>query len=132
MERTCIGGASVRLILIVEDDRDTNAAIQDVLESESYSCIAAFDGDRGFQLLVEHEPDLVLLDLELPGLRGEEFLKFKEEVSAVTQIPVVVITGLSHVPRLDNIVAVLHKPFTLEALLALAKRYAPIDQAQTV
>jgi DNA-binding response OmpR family regulator len=122
----------VRLILIVEDDRDTNAAIQDVLESEAYACIPAFDGNDGFRLLVEDEPDLVLLDLELPGLSGEEFLKLKEEVSAVAEIPVVVITGFSHVPKLDRVVAMLPKPFTLEALLALARKHAPIDEAQTV
>ena len=122
----------MRLILIVEDDRDTNAAIQDVLEGESYSCIAALDGNEGFRLLVEREPDLVLLDLELPGLHGEEFLKLKEEVSAVAEIPVVVITGLSHVPKLYRVVAMLPKPFTVEALLELARKYAPIGEAETV
>lgn len=122
----------MRLILIVEDDRDTNAAIQDVLESESYSCIAAFDGNDGFRLLVERRPDLVLLDLELPGMNGEEFLRLKEEVGAVAQTPVVVITGLSHVPKLDRVVAVLPKPFTLEALLALTRKHAPIEEAQTI
>ena len=122
----------MRLILIVEDDRDTNAAIQDVLESESYSCIAAFDGNEGFRLLVEHQPDLVLLDLELPGLHGEEFLKLKKEVSAVAEIPVVVITGLSRVPKLDRVVAMLPKPFTVEALLELARKHAPIGEAETV
>lgn len=115
----------MQLILIVEDDRDTNLAIQDVLESEGFSCVPALDGEDGFRRLVEDHPALVLLDLDLPGLTGEEFLRRKARLAEAADIPVVVITGVSNVPKLDRIVEILRKPFSLEALLTLAKRYLP-------
>src|SRR5438067_13649551 len=49
----------VRVLLIVEDDRDTNEAIINTLKDAGYSCLAAFDGERGLDLLTKHEPDLV-------------------------------------------------------------------------
>jgi two-component system, OmpR family, response regulator MprA len=113
------------LILIVDDDRDLNAAIQDALSEEGYSCIAALDGDDGFCGLVEHEPDLVLLDFNLSGMTCPEFLENKAEVTSVAEIPVIVMTGLSCVPKLDRVVAVLEKPFDVDELLALVRKLAP-------
>ncbi len=119
------------LILIVEDDADINVAIQDVLGDEGYDCKSAFNGHDGFRLLIEDEPDLVLLDLDLPGMTGSEFLQHKEAVSAVAAIPVIVITGLMRVPRLDGVVAVLGKPFTLDALVDLTRKCASAEESET-
>jgi DNA-binding response OmpR family regulator len=119
------------LILIVEDDADINVAIQDVLGDEGYHCKWALNGDDGFRLLIEDEPALVLLDLDLPGMRGTEFLEHKDAVKPVSGIPVIVITGLMRVPKLDKVVAVLRKPFTLEALLELVRKFVPAGESET-
>jgi DNA-binding response OmpR family regulator len=119
------------VILIVEDEPDINVAVQDILGDEGYHCKSALNGDDGFRLLIEDEPALVLLDLDLPGMTGTEFLQHKEAVSAVAAIPVIVITGLMRVPRLDGVVAVLHKPFTLEALVDLTRKFAPAEESET-
>ncbi len=119
------------VILIVEDDADINVAIQDVLGDEGYACKSALNGDDGFRRLIEDAPHLVLLDLDLPGMTGTEFLQHKEAVSTVAAIPVIVITGLMRVPRLDGAVAVLHKPFTLEALVDLTRKFAPAEESET-
>lgn len=120
------------LILIVDDDSDLNAAIQDALSEEGYSCIAASDGDDGFCSLVEHEPDLVLLDFHLGGMTCTEFLENKAEVTSVAEVPVIVITGLSWVPKLDKVVAVLQKPFDVDALLELVRKLAPASGGASV
>jgi len=52
-------------------------------------------------------------------------------VKAVSGIPVIVITGLMRVPKLDNVVAVLRKPFTLEALLELVRKFVPAGESET-
>jgi DNA-binding response OmpR family regulator len=119
------------VILVVEDDADINVAIQDVLGDEGYHCKSALNGDDGFRLLIEDEPALVLLDLDLPGMRGTEFLEHKEAVKAVSGIPVIVITGLMRVPKLDKVVAVLRKPFTLEALLELVRTFVSAGESET-
>ena len=119
------------LILVVEDDADINVAIQEVLREEGYSCAAALTGNEGFRLLVEEEPDLVLLDLALPGMTGIEFLAHKAAVIAVAEIPVIAMSGLSRVPKQDKVVAVLRKPFDLEALVELVGQFAPVEQTET-
>jgi CheY-like chemotaxis protein len=119
------------LILVVEDDADINVAIQEVLREEGHRCAAALTGNEGFRLLVEEEPDLVLLDLALPGMTGIEFLAHKAAVSAVAEIPVIAMSGLSRVPKLDKVVAVLRKPFDLEALVELVGQFAPVEQTET-
>jgi len=119
----------LRVILIVEDDTDTNVVIQEVLAAEGYSCLAATNGTEGFRLLVEHEPDLVLLDIQLPDIGGIEFLELKEQVSGIADIPVIAMTGLMSVPRIDNVLGMLRKPFALEVLLDLVRRIAPTELA---
>ena len=119
------------LILVIEDDADINVAIQEVLREEGYSCAAALNGNEGFRLLVEEEPDLVLLDLALPGMTGVEFLAHKAAVSAIAEIPVIVMSGFSRVPELDKVVAVLRKPFDLVALVELVGQFAPVEQTET-
>lgn len=113
------------IILVVEDDADINVAIQEVLLDEGYTCVAALNGEEGFRLLIEEEPDLVLLDLALPRMTGNEFLAHKAAVSAVAEIPVIVVTGLTSLPKLDKVVAVLRKPFDLEAMVDLVRQFAP-------
>src|SRR2546423_3651332 len=121
---------SLRVVLIVEDDDDTNFVIQAALRSERYSSVATLDGNEGFRLLIEEEPDLVLLDLDLPGMSGAEFLEHKAAVTAVARIPVIVLTGMARVPDLVNVAAVRAKPIDLEELLELVRKLAPADAAQ--
>ena len=118
------------VLLIIEDDADSNEATADVLAEEGYSCLCAFDGERGLELLTEHEPTLVLLDLQLPGISGGEFLVRKAAMPAVAHIPVVVITGLSPVPKIHNVIAILRKPFTTDELLAIVGKLAPMPEPE--
>ncbi|MFL5372303.1 MAG: response regulator transcription factor, partial [Myxococcales bacterium] len=99
-------------------------AIASALAAESYDCVAAYDGLQGLDELVAQRPDVVLLDLELPGIQGSELLLRKARLAPVARTPVIIITGLSNPPILDGTVGMLRKPFALEELLsaiALAK-----------
>lgn len=62
-------------ILIVEDDISIHSLISEILEKEKYSVLNAYSGTEALMLLEKDKVDLVLLDLMLPGLNGEEVLK---------------------------------------------------------
>ncbi|HIT31872.1 MAG TPA: response regulator transcription factor [Candidatus Enterenecus stercoripullorum] len=61
-------------ILVVEDDADINRLLCTILEEAGYACRAAFSGSEAMLWAEKYDYDLVLLDLMLPGLTGEEFL----------------------------------------------------------
>ena len=76
-------------ILIVEDEPQINKMIQTLLVKNEYECLSAFSGTEAILLLEKEVFDLVLLDLMLPGLRGEEVLDKINEL----QIPVICVSA---------------------------------------
>ena len=118
-----------RMVLIVADERDTNDAISELLSGDGYSCVGALEAERGLALLLQFRPDVVLLDLTFPNVNAMEFLRRKSESTRhIADIPVIVIAAVTPVPKLDNIVAVLQKPFDYEELLAIVAKLAPVEK----
>lgn len=107
-------------ILIIEDDADINSLLKRILEKEGYEVAAAFSGTEGRLLLSLQDFDLVLTDLMLPGISGEELLK---EIRRTNHMPVI---ALSAKAGLEDKVHVLElgaddyitKPFAKRELLA--------------
>lgn len=79
-------------ILIIEDETDINRLLAQILESDGYRTIQAFSGTEGLLLAKQESPDLVLLDLMLPGLSGEEVLR-KLRTEKRSTIPVLVLSA---------------------------------------
>lgn len=110
----------MKTILIVEDDTNINNMIKEVLTKQSYECIQAFSGTEGLLYVKQEELLLVLLDLMLPGMSGEELLA---EIKARGNTPVIVMSAKD---SLDSKVELLTsgaedyitKPFELEELVA--------------
>lgn len=104
-------------ILIIEDDAENNQMIRDYLEGHGYSCTQAYSGSEGKLLFSMEKFDLVLLDLMLPGIPGEELVSVFSK-----SVPVIVLSAKS---GLDSKVDVLSagaedyicKPFDLPELL---------------
>jgi len=83
-----------KTILIVEDDKFLRELIVRKLIQEDFSTSEAIDGEDGIKKIKEEKPDLVLLDLILPGIDGfEVLLKMKEDIS-LAQIPVIILSNL--------------------------------------
>ena len=61
-------------ILIVEDDLNIGDMLQEALEMESYSVRRAYSGTEVLMIVENHKPDMILLDLMIPGISGEELL----------------------------------------------------------
>ena len=89
-------------ILIVEDDKFLRELIVRKLSNEGYEVIEAVDGEQGIQKIKETKPDLVLLDLILPGIDGFEVLAQKKEDPFVATIPVIVLSNLGQKEDVDR------------------------------
>ena len=81
-------------ILIVEDDKFLRELIARKLAKENFEVAEAADGEEGIKKAKEEKPDLVLLDLILPGIDGFEVLSKIKEDEATQKIPVIVLSNL--------------------------------------
>jgi len=81
-------------ILIIEDDKFLRELIVKKLVKEGYEISEAVDGEEGVKKVKEEKPDLVLLDLILPGIDGFEVLSRTKEDPALSQIPVIILSNL--------------------------------------
>ena len=107
----------MQTILIVEDNTDIHNFIKEVLEKENYHVLNSYSGTETLMILEQKHVDLILLDLMLPGLNGEEIIK------KVNNIPIIVISA--KISPEDKVNALLNgandyitKPFSTEELLA--------------
>jgi two-component system cell cycle response regulator DivK len=80
-------------ILVVEDNAKNLKLVRDVLLHFGYEVVEATSGEDGVRLAVEMAPDLVLMDLQLPGIDGTEALRRIREVEGVSDVPVVAVTA---------------------------------------
>ena len=104
-------------ILIIDDDIHINEMLEEVLIQEGYQVSHAYSGTEALLFLANEKPDLILLDLMLPGLTGEEVL------SQIEKIPVIVMSAKVEVkdkvaPLLNGAEDYITKPFEIEELLA--------------
>jgi len=122
-------------ILIVDDDRKLTAMLCELLETEGFACSSAPSGERGLLLVEEQRPDLVVLDVMMPGEDGISMLARLRQTS---DVPVVMLTAMGEdEDRIRGLEAgaddYLAKPFQPRELLlrirAVLKRAAPAGPA---
>ena len=104
-------------ILIVDDDASINDMISEALADEGYTVHKAYSGTEALMLLEQISPDLILLDLMLPGLAGEELLP------RLKDIPVIVVSAKADINDkvgllLGGAADYITKPFNIQELLA--------------
>jgi two-component system cell cycle response regulator DivK len=81
------------LILIVEDNDKNLKLVRDVLQVKGFSTLEAGTAEDGIQLAREHKPDLILMDIHLPGISGIEALKVLRAEATTAGIPVIAVTA---------------------------------------
>ncbi len=104
-------------ILIIDDDVNISEMLCEALVNEGYTCLKAYSGTEAVMILSQSEPDLVLLDLMLPGLSGEELLP------KIKDIPVIVVSAKADIADkvgllLGGAADYITKPFDMQELLA--------------
>lgn len=107
-------------ILIVEDDIDISGLLSRILTKEGYNVRQAFSGSEGKMCLEFFDFDMVLLDLMLPGISGEEFI---EEIRKIKNTPIMVISAKTTVEDKINVLRLgaddfVTKPFDVQEVLA--------------
>lgn len=106
-------------VLIIEDDAELVSAACRALRPAGYEVSVAFDGSAGYFTAVGERPDLIILDLDLPGFAGRHMLALLTASPDTARTPVLAITASANVdvdlPGVDD---VLHKPYRQADLLA--------------
>lgn len=107
-------------ILVVEDDISIHSILQEILKNDGYNVIDAYSGSEAIMVLEKNQVDLILLDLMLPGINGEEIIKRNNH------IPIIVLSA--KISQADKVECLLNgandyitKPFNKDELLARIK-----------
>jgi two-component system cell cycle response regulator DivK len=82
-----------RLVLVVEDNAINMELVRDVLNAKGYRVLEATSGEEGLELAAEHAPDLILLDIQLPGIDGVTTLQRFRENATTAKTTVVALTA---------------------------------------
>ena len=80
-------------VLVVEDNELNMKLVKDLLKIGKYQVFEAVDAERGIQLAREHQPNLILMDIQLPGMNGLCAIKLIKEDDSLKDIPVVALTS---------------------------------------
>ncbi len=117
-------------ILVVEDHEDNRRILRDLLGAAGYEMIEAHDGAQALATVAASKPDLILMDVQLPGIDGYEVTRQIKADPALAAIPIIAVTsyalsgdhGKARAAGCDDYVA---KPFSPRQLLAKIREYVP-------
>ncbi len=82
------------IILLIEDSQSTRFMYRNILDKAGYFVLEAPNGEMGLELINKHHPDLIILDLILPGMHGHEVLKKIRSNPKTCLTPVLVLTNV--------------------------------------
>ena len=111
-------------ILLIEDEKDMVFAISMQLKASGYEVIAAADGEEGLKKTREEKPDLILLDIMLPGKDGYTYLLDLKKDEKTKSIPVIVVTAKPAMRDMFEIEGV--SPSLAKKALLLAAHKLPV------
>jgi len=116
-----------KTVLIADDDLEILGIIRSILRSKNVTIIEATDGDEAMQQVLEHQPQVVVLDVMMPGQSGWEVCKSIREHDATKDTKVVMLTGIGE--RMNEMTSPLYgadahmnKPFDMDELSDLLDR----------
>ena len=117
-------------VLMIEDDDDSREIVRDLLDSVGYEMIEAVTGPDGVRAAEEHQPDLILIDVQLPGFDGFEATRRIKANPALAHIPIIAVTAFAM--STDEVRAMeagcdgyISKPFSPTTLLETINRFLP-------
>src|SRR5215468_4042236 len=112
--------AEMKTILVVDDDVELSDGLRAVLERQGYRVMQARDGQQGKQLIHQHRPDLVILDMMMPRMGGYPVLEhFRGKADAPPIIMITANEGSRHKAYAEylGVIDYIRKPFAMERLL---------------
>ena len=121
-------------VLIVDDEEDIVELIQYNLTGQGYTVLTALSGEHGISLSISHVPDLIILDLMLPGIGGLDVAKYLRRKAETKNIPILMLTAKSSdadiITGLESgATDYMSKPFGIDVLMArvraILRRHVP-------
>lgn len=114
-------------ILFVDDEDDIREVVQIRLESNGYQVVTAASGDEALNKVASEHPDLMILDVMMPGMDGLAVLKKLRKEETSTKLPVILLTAkrkkmIGDLFELEGIQGFIEKPFESTVLLDMIKK----------
>lgn len=117
--------ASVKTILIADDEEDLRLLVQVTLENPTYVILTAENGHRAIEAIHAHSPDLLILDWMMPGLNGWEVVHTLRQNPDTAGIPIVMLTAREGMDSREKMAA-------LNLAGYLVKPFSPLELIQAV
>jgi len=116
-------------VLVIDDDVPLRGMLAAALRQAGFKVLLAGDGGEGHRALTIHRPDVILLDLAMPGVNGWDFLQRLKETGYIGTVPIIVLSSHLHVDPQAILQlgasAILPKPFNLPELIDLIEHLSP-------
>jgi len=128
--------ATTRIVVCIEDEPEMITLIKAILGRKGYEVTGAENGREGLEVIGRMKPDLILLDLMMPGMDGWEVYQKLKANEATQNIPVIVVTAKAqsidkmlglHIAKVDDYIA---KPFSPQELVESIEKVLAKRQAQ--
>jgi CheY-like chemotaxis protein len=123
------GTAPTRFILVVDDDAVTRQLCSGLLERAGYECTAAASGEEAISIIETRTPDLIILDLSMPGMDGWSVAAMIRKHKPTAHVPILVMTALGQnledSARRVGATAFVLKPIDSKRFLKEVKRLCP-------
>ena len=131
---------AAKRILYIEDKIEMISLTRIFLRQKGFEVLGAIDGEQGLETIKQEKPDLVLLDLVMPGMSGWEVYEEMQADDDMAQIPVIIVSASPQESEpesirqsMSNVVDYITKPFAARALIDSIKRvFARLDGPQLV
>ncbi len=111
--------------MVVDDEPSLRETVRIILESEGYTIIEADSADECWKLIRKNIPDLILLDIKMPGMPPIELIRRIKENPELRKIKIVYMTGIAgtkqFTKRIEGIIDTIEKPFKNEDLVNMVK-----------
>ncbi|WP_313803033.1 response regulator [Cytobacillus sp.] len=117
-------------ILIVDDQFGIRILLNEVLQKEGYNTYQAANGIQALEIVSKHSPDLVLLDMKIPGMDGIEILKRMRVIDKDIRVIIMTAYGeLDMIQEAKDLGALTHfaKPFDIDDIRSAVKEYLPLS-----
>jgi len=115
-------------ILIVDDQFGIRILLNEVFQKEGYQTFQAANGVQALEIVTKHQPDLVLLDMKIPGMDGIEILKRMKVIEPEIRVIIMTAYGeLDMIQEAKDLGALTHfaKPFDIDDIRAAVRKHIP-------
>jgi two-component system, response regulator, stage 0 sporulation protein F len=117
-------------ILIVDDQYGIRILLNEVFQKEGFQTFQAANGVQALEIVEKHSPDIVLLDMKIPGMDGIEILKRMKAIDPDIRVIIMTAYGeLDMIQKAKDLGAITHfaKPFDIDEIRDAVKKYLPTN-----